>query len=220
VAVNVLSGLTHDYSVWRRYYAVQGVRMTPLRMTGSDMTIDFNDAADLWVECGCFQTPSALHGWLTGYLAAGARLTTDMWLQEAQDYLELEEAPNEKLAALLKDFYAGVLTGLAGEAMDFVLLLPADEDADIDEQVDCLAQWSKGFLDGFGASGRIQGMVPADVMEVLQDLDAFSQAQLDDPQDPQNEILYLELAEHARVAALTVFYAMNQQTDKSGKTLH
>jgi uncharacterized protein YgfB (UPF0149 family) len=61
--------------------------------------------------------------------------------------------------------------------------------------------------------------VPEDVLEVLQDLDAFSQASLDDPQDPQNEMLYLELAEHARVAALTVFYGMNK-TAPAPKTLH
>lgn len=183
------------------------------------MNIDFNSAADLWVEAGCFQTPSALQGWLTGYLAAGGRLTAAAWLLEAQDYLELENAPDEKLSALLAAFYEDVLQGLAGDAMEFTLLLPADEDADIDEQVECLAQWSKGFLDGFGASGRVQGKVPEDVMEVLQDLDAFSQAQLEDPQDPQNELLYLELAEHARVAALTVFYAMNQQAP-AAPTLH
>lgn len=184
------------------------------------MTIDFNAAADLWVEAGCYQTPSALQGWLAGYLAAGGRLDKTTWLQEAQDYLELEEAPADKLAAFLNDFYQDVLRGLAGEAMDFDILLPADEDADIEEQVECLAEWSKGFLDGFGASGQVQGKVPEDVMEVLQDLDAFSQAQLDDPQDPQNEMLYMELAEHARIAALTVFYAMNQQAPVAPKTLH
>ena len=183
------------------------------------MTIDFNTAADLWVESGCFQTPSALQGWLTGFLSAGGRLTDDAWMVEAQEYLELENDLPDNLKDLLRDFYEEVLTGLSGEAMDFAILLPADEDADIDEQVECLAQWSKGFLDGFGASGRVQGKVPEDVMEVLQDLDAFSNAQLDDPADPDNEMIYLELAEHARIAALTVFYAMNQQ-GPAAKTLH
>ncbi|MDK2776603.1 MAG: UPF0149 family protein [Pseudomonadota bacterium] len=184
------------------------------------MTIDFNAAADLWVEAGCFQTPSALQGWLTGFIAASGRLTTDAWLLEAQDYLELEKEMPASLKEMLTAWYDEVLAGLSGEAMDFAILLPADEDADIDEQVDCLAQWSKGFLDGFGASGRAQGKLPDDVTEVLQDLDAFSRAELDDPKDPDNEMLYLELAEHARIAALTVFYTMNQQPPASGRTLH
>jgi len=183
------------------------------------MTIDFNAAADLWVESGCFQTPSALQGWLSGFVAAGGRLTEEAWMHEAQEYLELEKDLPDNLKDMLRDLYEETLEGLGAESMDFAILLPADEDADIDEQVDCLAQWSKGFLDGFGASGRVQGKVPDDVMEVLQDLDAFSNAQLDDPADPDNEMLYLELAEHARIAALTVFYAMNQQAPAKD-TLH
>ena len=108
--------------------------------------------------------------------------------------------------------------------MAYQVLLPDDEEADVDEQVECLAQWSKGFLDGLGASGKITGRPDKDVMEVLQDLDAFSQAQVDDVNDPENVQLLNELAEHARVAALTVFYAYNQpQQPPAGatqKTLH
>lgn len=182
------------------------------------MTIDFNALADLWVEARCFSSPSALHGWLTGYLASGARLNNSKWLLEAEQYLELDSAPADSFAAVLDSFYEAVLTDLAGDSMTYQLLLPADEDADIDEQVECLAQWSKGFLDGFGAAGNIQGELPEDVFEVLQDLDAFSQASLED-HDPSNELLYLELVEHARVAALTVFYALNQAAPSS-KPLH
>lgn len=183
------------------------------------MGLEFNQLADTWLEAGCHQSPSALHGWLAGYLAAGARLNTTQWLTEAQDYLELDNAPDAKLHNALVDFYDRVLLAIAGESMDFTLLLPSDDDADVDEQVECLAQWSKGFLDGVGASGHIQGQLPEDISEVLQDLDAFSQASLDDPKDPENEILYLELVEHARLAALTVFYALNQPTP-STQQLH
>ena len=49
------------------------------------MTIEFSAAADLWLESRCYQTPSALHGWLTGYLASGARLKPADWLVEAQE---------------------------------------------------------------------------------------------------------------------------------------
>lgn len=182
------------------------------------MSIHFNLLADQWLEARCFSSPSSLHGWLTGFLSSGARLTPEHWLTEVENYLELDHTPEETFAALLQQLYQHVLKELAGDAMEYQLLLPADEDADIDEQVECLAQWSKGFLDGFGASGNIQGELPDDVHEVLQDLDAFSQAQLED-HDPSNELLYLELVEHARVAALTVFYALNQAAP-SDHTLH
>lgn len=189
----------------------KGVRISLIFKRGYLMSTDFNTLADLWVESRCFASPSALHGWLTGFLASGARMPQERWLTEAEQYLELEDPVNAGLAAVLQQLYEKTLNDLSADSMAYQLLLPADEDADIDEQVDCLAQWSKGFLDGFGASGNVQGELPEDVFEVLQDLDAFSQASLED-HDPSNELLYLEIIEHARVAALTVFYALNQSS--------
>lgn len=184
------------------------------------MTIEFASAADQWLESRCYQTPSALHGWLVGFLASGARLTAEAWIGEAQDYLELEENADPALAALLLTMYEEMLASLSAEDMTFQPLLPEDDDADVDEQVDCLAEWSKGFLDGFGASGLASGKLPDDVVEVLRDLDAFSQATIDDPQDPQNPQLYLALTEHARVAALTVFYAFNKPAESAPGIVH
>lgn len=185
--------------------------------------MNFSEAADLWLEHRCYQTPSALHGWLTGYLSAGARLSMSAWLQEAEDYLELPEPPADSFKSYLQKWYEDVLQDLSGEDMSYQLLLPADDDADVTQQVDCLAQWSKGFLDGLGASGKVQAnQLADDVTDVLRDLDAFSHASIDDPQDPENESLYLELIEHARLSALTVFYGMNKPTvvAPEQKTLH
>ena len=61
----------------------------------------FSDLADIWLNARCFQTPSALHGWLTGYLAAGARLKPEDWMREALDYLELEETSDQGLIQAL-----------------------------------------------------------------------------------------------------------------------
>ncbi|MEC8102167.1 MAG: UPF0149 family protein [Pseudomonadota bacterium] len=181
------------------------------------MALNYPELADQWEDDKCFQSPSALHGWLTGYLAAGGRLTTENWLQEATDYLEIE-AMTDGLRPLLVGFYADVVDTLSAEDMAYQVLLPDDEEADVDEQVECLAQWSKGFLDGLGASGKIAARPDKDVMEVLQDLDAFSQAQVEDVNDPENVQLLNELAEHARVAALTVFYAYNKPAPQAGTT--
>ncbi|WP_221793124.1 UPF0149 family protein [Oceanobacter mangrovi] len=184
------------------------------------MKIDFANTADLWLESRCYQSPSALHGWLSGYLSSGARLTQNQWMNEALDYLELEEEPSEQLVQTLRYFYDDVLATISAEEMAYAPLLPKDDESDVVEQVECLAEWSKGFLDGFGASERAAGQLPKDVLEVLNDLDAFSQAQLEDENDPSNEAMYLELAEHARIAALTVFYSMNRSASGTNTTLH
>lgn len=183
------------------------------------MSLDFNDLADIWLQANCYQTPSAIQGWLSGHIAAGARLQPAQWLQEAQELLSLDDEMPAALQNALVEMYEQVLSDLSNDALSYSLLLPADEDADVDEQVDCLAQWSQGFLIGFGYAGRVQQRLPSDVQEVLEDLAAFSQAELDDHQDPDNEALYLELVEHAKVAALTVYYSMNNNAHSAPQQL-
>ena len=179
------------------------------------MKVEFSKADELWDEAECYQSPSALHGWLTGHLAAGARPTRQQWLDESYTYLELEDECPEALSQFLTAMHDDALSGLMSEDMYYKPLLPTDDDADVIEQVECLAQWSKGFLDGFGASGVKADQLGDDVFEVLRDLDAFSQASIDDPQAVDNEVIYAELAEHARISALTVFYSLNRQPPAS-----
>merc|ERR1711879_327521 len=121
-----------------------------------------------------------------GHLAAGARPTRQQWLEEAQGYLEQDDALTQGMEQWLASLHDDVLSSLLSDDMHYQLLLPTDEDADIEEQVECLAQWSKGFLDGFGASGIKADALNDEVMEVLKDLDAFSQANIEDPTAPEN----------------------------------
>ena len=179
------------------------------------MKVEFSKADELWHDAECYQSPSALQGWLTGHLAAGARPNRQQWLEEAYSYLELEDERPEPLSQFLNAMHDEVMSSLVSEDMHYQLLLPTDEDADVIEQVECLAQWSKGFLDGFGASGVKADQLGDDVFEVLRDLDAFSQASIDEPRDADNETIYAELAEHARISALTVFYSLNRQPPTS-----
>ena len=163
------------------------------------------------VAINALGSPSGLHGWLTGYLSTGARLADAQWQVEAENYLETPEALPKPVQSLMTVFYGWVLHGLESESMNFTLFLPESDDAELSQQVDAMAQWCKGFLDGFGAAGKISGKLDDETKEVLQHFDAFSQVELtadDSPED--SEDLLHELIEHARVAALTVFLAFNE----------
>ncbi len=163
------------------------------------------------VTIGALGSPSGLHGWLTGYLCTGARLTDEQWQAEAENYLETPESLPKPVQSLMTVFYGWVLKGLENESMNFTLFLPESDDCELSQQVDAMAQWSKGFLDGFGAAGKFSGKLDDETREVLQHFDAFSQVELtadDSPED--SEDLLHELVEHARVAALTVFLACNE----------
>lgn len=176
-----------------------------------NISIPFHQFANAMVTIGALGSPSGLHGWLTGYLSTGARLTDAQWQEEAENYLETPEALPKPVQSLMTLFYGWVLKGLENESMNFTLFLPESDDCELSQQVDAMAQWSKGFLDGFGAAGKFSGKLDDDTKEVLQHFDAFSQVELtadDSPED--SEDLLHELVEHARVAALTVFLAFNE----------
>lgn len=176
-----------------------------------NISIPFHQFANAMVTIGALGSPSGLHGWLTGYLSTGARLTDAQWQEEAENYLETPETLPKPVQSLMTLFYGWVLKGLENESMNFTLFLPESDDCELSQQVDAMAQWSKGFLDGFGAAGKFSGKLDNDTKEVLQHFDAFSQVELtadDSPED--SEDLLHELVEHARVAALTVFLAFNE----------
>ncbi len=176
-----------------------------------NISIPFHQFANAMLTIGALGSPSGLHGWLSGYLSTGARLSDEQWQVEAENYLETPEALPKPVQSLMTVFYGWVLQGLENESMNFTLFMPEEDDCELSQQVDALAQWSKGFLDGFGAAGKVSGKLDDETKEVLQHFDAFSQVELtadDSPED--SEGLLHELVEHARVAALTVFLAFNE----------
>jgi len=176
-----------------------------------NISIPFHQFANAMVTINALGSPSGLHGWLTGYLSTGARLTDAQWQVEAENYLETPESLPKPVQSLMTIFYGWVLQGLENESMNFTLFMPESDDCELSQQVDAMAQWSKGFLDGFGAAGKVSGKLDTETKEVLQHFDAFSQVELtadDSPED--SEDLLHELVEHARVAALTVFLAFNE----------
>jgi len=176
-----------------------------------NISIPFHQFANAMVTINALGSPSGLHGWLTGYLSTGARLTDAQWQVEAENYLETPESLPKPVQSLMTIFYGWVLQGLENESMNFTLFMPESDDCELSQQVDAMAQWSKGFLDGFGAAGKVSGKLDTETKEVLQHFDAFSQVELTTDDSPEDsEDLLHELVEHARVAALTVFLAFNE----------
>lgn len=171
----------------------------------------FDLYSNLALSHGALNSPSALQGWLTGYVATGARLNKVQWLQESADYLGLPDAWSDKSKLPVLGFYQDELKRIQAEDMDYQLLLPDDDD-ELTVRMQAFSDWAKGFLDGFGASGRVnESSLDEEVMEILRHYDAFSYGIEDDEIDEGGEKLFVELVEHARVTALFMFYHFNQK---------
>ena len=105
-------------------------------------------------------------------------------------------------------------TGLGDEDFGFQLLLP-DEEQDINHRRVGLSDWCRGFLTGFGLTGRFQQSELSDeVQELLRDFSQISQVEDDMPEDDDNESDLIEITEYVRMGAIMTF------TDCATKAVH
>ncbi len=163
-------------------------------------------------------TISEGHGCLCGALCTLPHFSSQNWLQE----LLPDPAGESTLAnslpvdAALDQLYAETQLALEGDEMEFAPFLP-DDDAPIGERIAALAQWSQGFLYGFGigAPSDVRQQYPGDVGEVLKDLSELARASdTESSGSDEAEEAYAELVEYLRAAVQLIHDEFAPQRDR------
>lgn len=169
-----------------------------------------SDLAQLFRQMGTGQTPTSLHGSLTGVLAAGHRLSAEDWIQWALDLLAPTETITESHHIVLRGLYATTLQDLEDSGLPFRPLLPP-EDAPLPDRLEALSDWCGSFLGAFGTVGVLEEgkEIPEEVREVLEDLSAIAQVETEHEEGDQAEEDYLAVSEHVRMGVLTLFLEYN-----------
>lgn len=162
--------------------------------------IDFDRLANALAPLGVLNSPSELHGLLCGKLSGGAHLSEVQWLLDAVEFLDFTQAPDPQIRDLLTEVYLVTRQQLRG---DFALkLLLPDDDELISTRVTALSQWCHGFLTGFGSVDNSNRQLDEDAQDMLRDLAAIVQIQIDDEEDDvNNEADYMEVTEYVRMIA-------------------
>lgn len=180
---------------------------------------EFDKLANGILAAGGHTSPSELHGFVCGVLAAGARPDRGRWQDELGQLLDLDAVPAD-LSAEFQRVADESLAQLEDRNFDFQLLLL--EDTGITERTLSLAQWCQGFLHGFGVGG-FQGDLPPTSKEALDDISAISQVDADtasEGEETENQLLQVE--EFLRVAVMNIFTetAPRPAGGSKGATLH
>lgn len=168
--------------------------------------LDFDDISNMLVDLGAHASPSELHGYLSGLLAAGKRLSDKQWLQEA---LVLIDADNEVSPANKESFiciYANTLASLADENYGFYPLLAGDNRS-LETRLSCLATWCQGFMVGFALVEKKVNDLSDIVNDALHDMAAITRVDTDLEQndsDSANED-YIQLVEYVRLASMSIY---------------
>lgn len=162
--------------------------------------IDFDRLANALAPLGVLNSPSELHGLLCGKLSGGGKLSEVQWLLDAVEFLDFVQAPDPQIRDMLTEVYLVTCQQLRG---DFALkLLLPDDDELISTRVTALSQWCHGFLTGFGSVENSNRQLDEDAQDMLRDLAAIVQIQIDDEEDDvNNESDYMEVTEYVRMIA-------------------
>ena len=193
--------------------------------TAAARAAEFERWANVFTAHKAFSHPSELHGVLCGRLAAGSRIDEPEWLAMVCEHMGLaDEAVEESddLAPFMNSAYGKTLKQLQSTDMSFQPLLP-DDDYAIEQRLEALVAWVRGFLEGMAlAAGASLGQAPDEIRELIEDMVAISQLSEDEEPDDESEQQLLEITEYVRLGALAVFTEFNEPEKPAGDspTLH
>lgn len=184
--------------------------------------IDFDQLANALAPLGTLNSPSELHGLLCGKLAGGAQVSEIQWLLDAVEFLDFTNAPEPHVRDLLAQVYHITREQLSND-FSLTLLLPNDDEL-ISDRVMALSQWCHGFLTGFGSADAKNRTLDEEAQDMLNDLAAIVQIQVDDEEDEDaNEADYMEVTEYVRVIASSFyeeFAAPQEVTPPASQQIH
>ncbi len=188
----------------------------PSSTTNSDLTVtqqpvqspDFDQLDQLLIRFGALQGAAELHGFLSGQLSGGKRLSRGEWLRSASEQADLGELPDQASGDLLFALYRDTLQVFEAGDYTFQPLLPEDEQ-ELGNRVNALGAWCQGFLVGFGLA--VGNTASGEIAETLQDFAAVAQISADDEEDDGESDLF-SVIEYIRMATIDLFYQHQPQT--------
>lgn len=159
----------------------------------------WSDWSGAFREIPELNSPSELHGLMTGMLCVAQAPTAEQWqaVLAQLGFERLEEQPLQLLTEEAED----LAHALADAELDYMPLLPDDEHP-LSERVTALSDWCSGLLLGFGLAG---GAVRTDEAELLADVQQIATIGFeDDDEDEDGEISYADLVEFVRLIPLSL----------------
>lgn len=159
----------------------------------------WNDWSGAFREIPELNSPSELHGLMTGMLCVAQAPTPEQWqaVLAQLGFEPLEEQPLQLLTEEAED----LAHALADAELDYMPLLPDDEHP-LSERVTALSDWCSGLLLGFGLAG---GVVRTDEAELLADVQRVATISFEeDDDDEDGEISYADLVEFVRFIPLSL----------------
>lgn len=183
---------------------------------------EFDWLANVFNRQGAMNHPSELHGLLVGELAGGLKRTASDWIAQVCEHMGIDELNSTTQSTIVEDllaFYQRNQEGIDQDSSSFMLLLP-DDDYELTERVNALAQWVRGFLEGIAVSANSRlNQIGEDLKEILADLVEISQLDARVENGEEGEREFFEVCEYVRIGVLNLYAEFNKPEEPQ-PTIH
>ena len=179
-------------------------------VTSSSATpLDYERLRDALAAAGAVVALPEVHGGVCGALCVGGTQAARRWLADCLDDDPLDPGASA-VADELDEMIVTSEQMLDERELNFTPLLPSD-DAPLEEQVEALASWCQGFLNGVGSANAPAERTPPEgsaLGEILHDFAELSRAGLSEDEAAgrdQPDFALAELHEYVRASVQIVF---------------
>ena len=151
-------------------------------------------------------TPSEAHGILCGLICGGDAQALEAWLGQVAPTPDAGESMVAEGRAALRE--CGLAIEREFQGLEPLIRLPSPSDsAPLGERALWLYDWIRGFLYALGLVGLSESDLSEQGREILRDLTAITQMDLDDLEENEdNEQALAEVVEFVRVAAMLIHH--------------
>lgn len=172
--------------------------------------ISYSKLENTLAKLGAQLNAAETHGLLTGILSLAYTANAETWQSTLLENLDCA-TPSKSQWGVLAATSSKIVEDLSDNSnFAFNLLLPGD-DLPLEDRVDALCFWCRGYLSGLGLIGITkEDLANATIKELVQDLSQIAHTSMETDDSDEDENNFVELVEFVRVAV------QNIQTELKG----
>ncbi|CAA6802975.1 MAG: Unknown protein [uncultured Thiotrichaceae bacterium] len=181
--------------------------------------IDYLGMENLLSRADCNYSAAEIHGVACGLLVVNVNVDNEVWLKQVFTERDKQNVLQNEIATELNAVLKNIRVQMQDSNLDFVMLLPDDEEV-LPDRVDAMQEWTQGFLLGMSLAGLQDfNTMPDDSRELLMDfMEIGQESEFDLGEEDESEDAYVEIVEYLRMGVLLI--AEEMQPVDTSQTLH